>query len=207
MQKSLPQARIEILDFSRQPVPSGEIEFPLAGLRPAPAGTAGNQPKAVLWSGAVIYAGTRRFAVWATVTVRVTVPRILAVADLRPGQAIAVAQLAAETREEFPTSQPFPQTLDQVAGRWPRVAIQAGAPIRTDQLEEPKEVMRGETVHVEVRNGAARLELDGIAETSGSVGQFIPILNSSSKKRFRARVEGKGRVSVDAAPNPTGVKP
>jgi flagella basal body P-ring formation protein FlgA len=67
--------------------------------------------------------------------------------------------------------------------------------------------MRGETVHVEVRNGAARLELDGIAETSGSVGQFIPILNSSSKKRFRARVEGKGRVSVDAAPNPTGVKP
>jgi flagella basal body P-ring formation protein FlgA len=204
MRRSLPEARIEILDYSRQPVPAGEIELPVSGLHAPPIGT---PAKPALWNGAVIYAGTRRFAIWATVNVRVTAPRILAVADLRPGQPIVTAQLAAETREEFPSAAPFARSVDRVVGWWPRLIIRAGSPIRTDQLEQPKEVMRGETVHVEVRNGAARIELDAVAEASGSAGESIPLLNRSSGKRFRGRVEGKGRVSVDVAPNSGGAKP
>ena len=34
----LPAARIEILDFSRQPAPDGELVFPSAGLRQGPDG-------------------------------------------------------------------------------------------------------------------------------------------------------------------------
>ncbi len=204
MRRSLPEARIEILDYSRQPVPAGEIELPIDGLHAPPIGT---PAKPALWNGAVIYAGTRRFAIWATVTVRVAVPRILAVADLHPGQPIVTAQLAAETREEFPFAAPFARSVDRVVGWWPRLIIRAGSPIRTDQLEQPKEVMRGEIVHVEVRNGAARIELDAVAEASGSAGESIPLLNRSSGKRFRGRVEGKGRVSVDVAQNPGGAKP
>jgi flagella basal body P-ring formation protein FlgA len=207
MRKSLPEARIEIREFSRQPAPSGEIEFPPAGLHAAPAGPPGSQPKAALWNGAVLYAGTHRFAIWATATVRVTVPRILAVADLHPGSPIGAAQLAAETREEFPSAAPFALRVDQVAGRWPRLTIRAGSPIRTDQLEQPQDVMRGSTVRVEVRNGAARLEFDAVAETSGGVGEFISMRNPSSGKRFRARVDGKGRVLVDATRNPAGAEP
>ncbi|HMD70438.1 MAG TPA: flagellar basal body P-ring formation chaperone FlgA [Bryobacteraceae bacterium] len=207
MRKSLPDARIEILEFSRQPAPSGEIEFPAAGLHPASAGAPGSQAATALWNGAVLYAGTRRFAIWATVTVRVTVPRVLAVADLRPGQPIAAAQLAVETRQEFPSAAPFALSAGEVAGRWPRLAIRAGSQIRTDQLEQPREVMRGSTVRVDVRNGAARLELDAVAEASGGVGEFIPIRNPSSGKRFRARVEAPGRVSVDVAQNSAGAKP
>jgi len=207
MRRSLPGARIEILDFSRLPAPSGEIDFPVSGLQPASSPVAGGRPQSALWSGAVIYAGGRRFAIWATVAAHIAVPRILAVADLRPGQPVTTAQLAAETREEFPSTAPFALRIDQVAGYWPRVPIRAGTPIRTDQLEPPKEVMRGSTVHVEVRNGPARLELDGVAEASGAVGDFIPISNPSSRRRFRARVEAAGRVSVDAARTPAGVEP
>jgi flagella basal body P-ring formation protein FlgA len=207
MRQSLPGARIELLEFSRQPAPSGEIEFPPAGLHAGPAGAPDSQPRPAIWNGAVLYAGTRRFAIWATVRVQVAVPRILAVADLRPGQPIAPAQLAAETREEFPSAAPFALRIDQVAGRWPRLAIRAGSAIRTDQLEQARDVMRGSTVHVDVRNGAARLDLDAVAEAPGDVGEFIPIRNPSSGKRFRARVEAPGRVSVDAAQNPAGVKP
>jgi flagella basal body P-ring formation protein FlgA len=204
MRQSLPEAHIEIRDFSRQPAPAGEIQFPTAGLHPPPAGA---PPRPALWNGVVLYGGKRRFAIWAMVSVQVTVPRVLAVADLRPGQPIAAAQLVGEPREEFPSAAPFAQTVDQVAGCWPRFLIRAGSPIRTDQLEQIREVMRGETVHVEVHNGAARLELDAVAEASGSAGEFVPILNPSSRKRFRARVEGKGRVSVDAAQNPGEAKP
>jgi flagella basal body P-ring formation protein FlgA len=207
MRHSLPDARIEVLEFSRQPAPSGKIEFPAAGLHTPPAGAPGSQPRPALWNGAVLYAGTRRFAIWAAVTVQVAAPRVLAVADLGPGQPIAAAQLAAETRQEFPTALPFALRIEQVAGRWPRLAIRAGSAIRTDQLEQAREVMRGSTVRVDVRDGAARLELDGVAEASGGVGEFIPVRNPASGKRFRARVEAPGRVSVDAAQNPAGAKP
>jgi hypothetical protein len=49
MQKELPTAHIELLDFSRLPAPEGELLFPASGLRQAPAGG--------YWSGYVTYAG------------------------------------------------------------------------------------------------------------------------------------------------------
>ena len=55
---------------------------------------------------------------------------------------------------------------------------------------------RGETVKVEVHSGNARLEFEAQTEASGVAGQTVPVVNPVSKKRFKARVEGKGRVSV-----------
>lgn len=207
MRRALPEAQIDILDFSRQPAPSGSIEFAASGLQPVSSAVSGSRPQSALWTGAVVYAGTRRFAIWATVAAHVTVPRILAVVDLHPGSPVTGVQLAAQTRDEFPSPAPFAVSMDQVTGYWPRVPIRAGSPIRRDQLEAPKDVMRGSVVHVEVRNGAARLELEAVAEASGMAGEFIPIVNPSSRKRFRARVEAVGRVSVDAAPAPAGARP
>jgi flagella basal body P-ring formation protein FlgA len=66
-------------------------------------------------------------------------------------------------------------------------------------LENPKEVVIGDTVTVEVRNGGAHLELEAQAEGSGAVGETIPVRNPESHRRFLARVEGKGRVSVGPA--------
>jgi len=57
-------------------------------------------------------------------------------------------------------------------------------------------VLRGDTVTVEVFNGAAHLELQGLAQGSGAMGDTIAVLNPDSHKQFPARVEGKGRVSV-----------
>jgi flagella basal body P-ring formation protein FlgA len=191
MQKELPQATIEILEFSRQPVPEGEIEFPVRQLRRGAGGA--------LWLGCVHYGGNRRFTIWAKVKVLVAVERVVAVGDLPSGQPIQAAQLMAQTRQEYPSSESFAQSIDQVAGKWPRLPIRAGTDIRTDLLETPRDIMRGDTVRVEVREGGAHLELEATAEASGAFGEVIPVLNPVSKKRFPARVEGKGRVSVDAA--------
>ena len=93
-------------------------------------------------------------------------------------------------RESLATS------IDQAAGRLLRRSLRAGTPIQTSWLEMPKEVNRGDKVRVEVRSGSAHLEMEGRAEASGSVGESIPVSNPASKKAFRARIEGKGRVSV-----------
>ena len=156
MQTAMPQAGIAILEYGRQPLPAGEIEFRASGLRPGAEGA--------LWIGYVHYAGTRRFALWARVKIVVPVARVIAVADLRPGQAITPEQVRTETRQE-----------------------------------NPKEVVSGDSVTVDVRNGGAHLELEAQAEGSGAVGETIPVRNPESHKRFLARVEGKGRVSVGPA--------
>jgi flagella basal body P-ring formation protein FlgA len=90
----------------------------------------------------------------------------------------------------------FLQSACEAIGKWPRVPIRAGAALRADMLRNPQEVERGDTVRVEVRNGAARLELEAQAEGSGAVGETIPVRNPSSHQRFLVRVEGKGRVSM-----------
>jgi flagella basal body P-ring formation protein FlgA len=124
------------------------------------------------------------------------VARWVAAVDLPPGKAIGAGQVRAEMRQEFPAAAPYLGSAGEAVGKWPRVLLRAGTALRAEMLENPKEVARGDTVIVNVRNGGAHLEMEAQAEASGSTGQTVPILNPVSHKRFLARVEGKGKVSV-----------
>jgi flagella basal body P-ring formation protein FlgA len=197
MRKAMPQADIAILDYGRQPIPAGEIEFQASGLRPGPNGA--------LWMGCVRYAGTRRFAIWARVKVLVPVTRVVAAVDLEPGRAIAADQVRVETQPEYPPTMPVLTSASEAVGKWPRTVIHTGTPVRAAMLENPKLVIRGDAVTVEVFNGAAHLEFEAVADGSGAVGENIPVLNPDSHKRFTARVEGKGKVSVGSST--TGLNP
>jgi flagella basal body P-ring formation protein FlgA len=188
MRKAMPEADISLVDYGRQAVPAGEIEFPPGGLHPGSAGS--------LWIGYVRYARTRRFEIWARVKVLVAVTRLVAAADLAPGHAIATDQVRLETAREVPPAVPAMASPVDAIGKWPRTVIRAGTAIRAAMLENPKEVMRGDTVTVDVFNGAAHLELEALADRSGAIGETIPVVNPDSHKRFSARVEGKGKVSV-----------
>jgi flagella basal body P-ring formation protein FlgA len=192
MRQAMPQADITILDYGHQPVPAGEIEFQTSGLRPGPNGA--------LWMGYVRYGGTHRFAVWARVKMLVPVTRVIAAADLEPGRAITAEQVRIATHPEYPPNGPVLASGDEVIGKWPRITIRAATAIRAPMLEDPKVVARGDTVTVEVFNGAAHLELDAVAEGAGAIGETIPVQNPDSHKRFTARVVGKGKVSVGSPP-------
>jgi flagella basal body P-ring formation protein FlgA len=191
LKKELPDATIELLEFSRRPVPAGSLEFRASGLHDGVAGS--------LWMGSVRYGGTHLFPVWARVKVLAPVLRVIALGDLRPGRAITPDLVRIETREEFPKAGNFVETIDQVTGKWPRVLVRAGAAIRAGQLENAPDIMRGEPVRVEVENGAAHLEMEAKAEGSGIAGEIITVRNLTSQKRFLARIEGRGKVSVRAS--------
>jgi len=148
------------------------------------------------WNGYVTYGARRRFAVWARVTVAVSLMRVVASQDLKPGRPIEASQLRLEAHEGLPSDGAYLADIAAAAGRLPRRTIAAGMPLRPDWLEAPKEVQRGETVQVEVFQGAAHLRLEGVAQSAGAVGETIPIENPSSRRRFPARVEAKGKVVV-----------
>ncbi len=188
IRRELPQASIEVLDFSRAPVPEGELRFPVAGFRKGGSGG--------YWAGFVRYAGNRRFAVWARVRARVLMTRVVAAQELKAGRPIDAAQLRLESREDSPQAAGFATSLDEVAGKLPRRSIPAGTPLVKSWLDLPPDVARGDLVRVEVANGGARLETEARAEAAGARGQMIPLRNPASNRRFFGRVEGKGRVSV-----------
>jgi flagella basal body P-ring formation protein FlgA len=190
MRAQLPEARIELLEYSQYPVPEGELEFPRATLRPGSTGA--------IWNGFIRY-GRHRAPVWARVRASVASPRVVALADLPAGRPIDAASLTVETRAEFPALESFPSAAEEVAGKIPRRTVPAGTPIRGAWLDPPRAVLRGETVQVEARQGGAILQFSGQAQASGSIGQTILVLNMISNKRFPARVEGKGRVSAGGA--------
>ena len=125
---------------------------------------------------------------------------MVAVEALPAGRLIEAGQLRRETYEGFPLrTQPL-DLIEKAAGRVPRRSISRGAALSPGDLELPYEVSRGDAVRVGVSSGEAHLELDGRAEASGRRGQMIPVRNPANGKRFRARVEGAGRVEVGAKP-------
>jgi flagella basal body P-ring formation protein FlgA len=189
----IPGLRIEVLDASNEATPTGRIEFRRETLG-TPTGP--NRSLPVVWRGDVIYAGDRRFAIWARVKMTAPVTRLVAVENLRVGVPIKPGQIREEVIEAFPLSLGPTVTPSQVEGLMPLRAITSGAEVRPDDVVQPYEVNRGDLVHVEVRAGAARLALTARAESPGRVGDLVPVRNIESSRVFQARVEGKDSVVI-----------
>jgi len=186
---AMPAARMEVLEFSHQPVPPGELRFPVPGLS---AGRPSESPR--LWQGAVSRPGQADFPVWARVRLRVSGKRTIAVEALPAGRPI----LRAEVREEAYEGPPGLPDLSHVLGRVARRPIPAGAVIEPEWLDAPADVTRGERVQVEVRSGRTRLLLEGEAQSSGRRGAVIGVRNPANGKVFRATVADRGRVTLAA---------
>jgi len=188
MRRALPEAQIAVLSYHSPPAPEGELEFQPSGLYQTPSGS--------WWKGFVRYGNNHRFFVWAKVEVRVTATRVVATGPLAPGLPVKADQARLETRDEFPLEGDWAGSVDEIVGRVPHRRIFAGASLSRSWFDAPKDVTRGDKVRVDVWSGSAHLELEGAAEGSGVAGQNISVLNLDSKRRFQARVEGPGRVSV-----------
>jgi flagella basal body P-ring formation protein FlgA len=189
----IPDLRIEVLDMSSDPVPAGRIEFrrETLGTQATP-----NRVSPVVWRGDVIYAGDRRFSIWARVKITAPVTRLIAVENLRAGVPIKTGQIREEVTEAFPLSPGHLVSLSQVEGLMPLRGIASGAEVRPEDVGKPYEVNRGDLVHVEVRAGATRLALTGRAESEGRIGDLVPVRNLDSSRVFPALVDGKDRVIV-----------
>lgn len=127
-------AEIEVLDYSRRPLPVGRLEF-----------RSGSLSSTGLWSGRLLYGENRSVPIW--VRVRVT--------DPASGKSIAAP------------------------------ASSAGA-----------EVLRGQSVRVEVTSGGVLLAFDAAAESSGHIGEAVTVRNPVNGQRFRAIVEAKGKAGI-----------
>ncbi|HTT62648.1 MAG TPA: flagellar basal body P-ring formation chaperone FlgA [Bryobacteraceae bacterium] len=186
---ALPAAHIEVVEFSRQPIPQGELRFPASGLRVDQSGMS-----VMLWQGAVCASGQADFPVWARVRIRVAGKRVAALETLPAGSPIGRAQV----REEAYDGPPGLPDLSEVVDRVPRRVIAAGTVIERQWLNAPEDVLRGDRVRVEVRCGPARVFLDGRAQSSGERGAVIGVRNPANGKILRATIVGHAHVVLTA---------
>lgn len=194
--QGIQNASVEILDFSRYPVPEGQPQFSKSGLTPPAQNNLAMQP--VLWRGRIMYGVSHSLPIWARVRIFVDAEVLLAARDIAAGTIVAEGDTTVEKRRMFPSAgTPLASSLI-VTGKRTRRALKKGDLVTIAVLESVKDIERGEKVNVAVSSGSAHLRLDAIAETSGRIGERVLVKNPTSGKRFQATVESKGHVTVVA---------
>jgi flagella basal body P-ring formation protein FlgA len=185
--------RMELRSFTPQIAPQGKVVFERAGLQlPAVA-----DPQAeVVWRGYVVYGNNRRFGISARARITTTTTRVVAITDLFAGAPVRQDQVRVESFDTFALDDRPARSLDVVVGFVPTLQIRSGSTVLRSQLNRAPEVAKGEVVKVEVTAGDVHLLFEGRAETDGMTGKTILVKNLTSGKDFRARVTGKGKVSV-----------
>ncbi len=193
----VPDAELELVEFSGQPVPAGRFEFQRSGLG-KPATGLGDTP--VLWRGRLLYDGQHSFAIWAKVRITVNGRQFVATEVIPTGGAIRAEQVKEVEARQFPFLEPAPAAVGEIVGKIARRNIGAGERFTMRVLETPKEVRSGETVHVRVVDGLTVLSFDAVAQGGGKTGDPIWVHNPASGKNFRAVIEQKGKVVVRTSP-------
>jgi flagella basal body P-ring formation protein FlgA len=186
-------ARLEVLEFSNQPLPPGQLAFQRTLLNRPP----GNNPQTpVVWRGKLLFDDQRSLAVWAKVRISVEREIFLATETIPKGAVIRRDQVASTRIRQFPSLQPSSSLPLAVVGKVARRTLAAGQPIVAQDLDIFKDVLRGATVHVQAIDGGASIRFDAIAEASGQKGEIIMVHNPSSGRSFRARIEDRDQVVV-----------
>jgi flagella basal body P-ring formation protein FlgA len=190
---AIADVRLEILEVSDHPVPPGQLAFPSTSLNKPP----GNNPLIpVMWPGKLIYDDKRSLSVWAKVKVSVDREIFVARESIPQYSVIRADQIASIRRRQFPTLQPSPILPLVIVGKVARRTLPAGQPIVAEALDDPQDVLRGETVHVQSINGGASVRFDAIAQSSGQKGEVIMVHNPYSGQAFPALIEGREQVVV-----------
>ena len=87
-------------------------------------------------------------------------------------------------------------SLDDVVGFELKRAVYAGKPIMLSNLERAALVERNQRVRVLYKKGLLKIEIEARALERGAVGDFIEVMNLSSRKTIIAEVLKNGQLSV-----------
>ncbi|MEZ5815113.1 MAG: flagellar basal body P-ring formation chaperone FlgA [Alphaproteobacteria bacterium] len=87
---------------------------------------------------------------------------------------------------------------DALIGMTARRILHAGEPVKSNEVQPPQIVKRGELITMVFKNGALSLTAKGKALESGARGEMIRVVNTDSSKTLQARVTGQKEVAVQS---------
>lgn len=84
-----------------------------------------------------------------------------------------------------------------VVGQEARVALYAGRPVRPGDIGPPALVERNDLVKLIFRHGGLTIETEGRSLGRGAVGEFIRVMNMSSRTTVSGRITADGSIEVN----------
>jgi flagella basal body P-ring formation protein FlgA len=190
---SRPDVQIDIVDFSRYPVPSGELEFALSGL-PQPSSSRPDAP--VIWRGRLRYDQRRTMTIWASVRISSEGSWVEAATPIAANVEIQTDQVVLKSGRVYGLQAKSVADVNELIGRRLARSTRAGQRITIDMLGARRDVEPGDAVQVSVKSGLAMLRFDGRAETGGKTQQHV-FVTMPNGRRLSAVVVAKGKVLLD----------
>lgn len=135
--------------------------------------------------------------VWATVRLELLAEVIVTTKPLRRSQTITDDDIIQKTMDlaELPSN--YLSTYEEVLGKRTKRKINAGKALRSDLVELPPLIERGDVVFILAESEGLRVSAMGIARESACKGGNIRVVNMDSKKGVYARVIDSTTVKVE----------
>ena len=135
--------------------------------------------------------------VWATATVEVWGPVVVTRKPLGRYKPITEDDIMLQTMDLTHLSSNVVSDPEAVLGKRTKRAIGAQTPLRTDSIELPPLVKRGDLVVIIAQSKGLKITTRGVVKKKGRLGDRIAVVNVDSKKVFYARVIDSNTVQVD----------
>jgi flagella basal body P-ring formation protein FlgA len=128
-----------------------------------------------------------------------TVEVVTLLRSIERGALIKNADVAVERRPRAEIGRDIVSGSEQAIGLAARTALQAGRPLRVNDLMKPELVQRNETVTLVYEVPGVKLTVRGKAAEGGAEGDVISVLNEQSKRTVQGVVIGAGRVAISTS--------
>jgi flagella basal body P-ring formation protein FlgA len=135
--------------------------------------------------------------VWATVRMELLTEAMVTRKPLRRYQTITEDDILRKTMDLAKLPSTYLSAFEDVLGKRTRRKINAGVVLRSDLVELPPLVERGDVVSILAESEGLRVSAMGIAKESGCRGGRIRVVNMDSKKGVYARVVDSNTVKVE----------
>lgn len=126
----------------------------------------------------------------------VTVPALVPVRRLAPGEVLAEADLATADIPFARLPSSALRLRGELVGKEVQRALVAGRPIAATSVREPRAVRRGDQVLITYSGKGVDLTASGRALQDGILGDEVRVVNLSSNRTINVVVAGSGRVSA-----------
>ena len=135
--------------------------------------------------------------VWATVNIEVLTEMVVTKRPLRRYQLITEDDIQLKEMDLAKVKSNVVNNYEEVLGKRTKRAIKANVVLRTDHIELPPLVKRGDVVSIIAESDGLMITALGEVRKRGCRGERIRVLNLDSKKGIYARVLDCNRVKVD----------
>lgn len=126
----------------------------------------------------------------------VKVEMVTAVRQLPAGTVLAAEDLQLQKQElSRAGGQPIKNISDAV-GKKTRISLNAGTPVRSNQLASVPVIVSGQMVTIVAENAGVRITVSGRARSAGGVGDLIRVQNTVSNKEISARIVDASTVEI-----------